>query len=440
MTKTISSREKLIPQTEMFDESILVREPSDENHQNVEKEEAQEQVQALGVDLQELEMQEAILQIVHVTTGRVRIRATNGNGKEFPSQKFIDIICDRLQQQEGIQQTNWHEQTQNLVIAFDHKILSISQILAILAEFGVKEQKMSEKQPSDPFAAWKSVEFWQEQGLDLIPLFAGLAITSRLGIGGLASIPIYMLTADVTRRIIAQIQKASCSKAEKLKSTKQAQKARSGSDQTKNSPTSQQVQRKKKTANNNSSSQNLVSKVEKVSTIEREINCKIEREDKINAVSQVSGLKPQPTKINYSIVHSIPGRIRFHIPRLTKDKAYARRLERLLKTEAHVNNVRVNCDAASVAIAFQPHSLNSSHWISFLELADEVIPETTTINITQLNTQLNTTVNTVIEPPSQLLQVDTSNQEVTTVNGIIADLKPPFINLLVDVVAKFPIA
>ncbi|BAZ38066.1 hypothetical protein NIES4101_40010 [Calothrix sp. NIES-4101] len=437
MTKTISSREKLIQQTEVFDESFLVREPSDENHQNVEQEEAQKQVQTLGLDLQELEIQEAILQIVHVTTGRVRIRAINESGKEFLTQKLVDLICDRLQQQEGIQQTTWNEQTQNLVITFDHQGLSISQVLAILAEFGVKEQKMSEKQQSDPFAAWKSVEFWQEQGLDLIPLFTGLAITSRLGIGGLASIPIYMLTADVTRRIIAQIQKASFAKAEQPQASKQPS---SGSEKAKNSLTYQQVQRKQKTENNNSSSENLVSKVEKVSTIEREINRKIEREDKTNAVSQVSELKSQPAKINYSIVHSIPGRIRFHIPRLSKDKAYARRLERLLKTEAHVNNVRVNCDAASVAIAFQPPSLNTSHWISLLELADEVIPETSTINKTQLNTHLNTTVNRAIESSGQLLQVDTNNQELTTVNGIIADLKPPFINLLVDVVAKFPIA
>lgn len=55
---------------------------------------------------------------------------------------------------------------------------------------------------SDPFAAWKSAEFWQEQTISFIPLMAGLAVTSRLGISGLASIPVYMITADAARRVI----------------------------------------------------------------------------------------------------------------------------------------------------------------------------------------------------------------------------------------------
>ncbi|MEO3705099.1 HMA2 domain-containing protein [Trichormus azollae] len=54
----------------------------------------------------------------------------------------------------------------------------------------------------DAFAEWKSLDFWKKQSLDLIPLLTGLAVTGRIGIHGLAAIPVYMLTADATRRVI----------------------------------------------------------------------------------------------------------------------------------------------------------------------------------------------------------------------------------------------
>jgi Heavy metal associated domain 2 len=459
MTKTISSRERLNKQIKISPELISIRAQSDENRQSVKSEEAQKTVQALDMELQEIG-----LQIVHATTERVRICATDVSSKELDREssnssikEVIDAVCSIFQQREGIKQITWNEPTKSLVIAFDSQLLPLPQVLAILGEFGVKRQKgseeTSEKQKVDPFAAWKSAEFWKEQGLDLIPLFAGLAVTSRLAIGGLASIPVYMLTANITRRIIAYTQLALATETEKPKEIKkEAKKAVSRSEKkTHSSPsqvTSDKVLGKDKTEKNNSPSESLGSKVEKASTLERKVDHKLASEHQSNGAFKASGLTTRLAKINYSVVHSIPGRIRFNVPRIAKDRAYAKTLERLLKTEPHVTNVRINCDAASVAIAFQPSSLNASHWLGLLELADEVIPSTSQSNSTKLNRQLNTPENQtqVIESQTQLLPVDgieelTSDTVITAteVNSIVADLKPPFISLLIDVVAKFPL-
>jgi Heavy metal associated domain 2 len=476
MTKTISSRERLNDRVQISPELISnIRAQSDENHQSVKiEEEAQKTVQALKMELQEVG-----LQIVHATTERVRICASDSSSRELSNssiKELIDAICDRLQQREGIKQITWNEPTKSLVIDFNLHLLSLPQVLAILEEFGVKKQKgseessekqfkqSSEKQKVDPFAAWKSAEFWKEQGLDLIPLFAGLAVTSRLAIGGLASIPVYMLTANITRRIIAYTQLALATEIEKPKEAKKeikkAKKSVSRSEKkTHSSPsqvTSDKVLGKDKTEKNNSPSESLGSKVEKASTLERKVDHKLASEHQSNVVFKASGLTTRQAKINYSVVHSIPGRIRFNIPRIAQDRAYAKTLERLLKTEPHVTNVRINCDAASVAIAFEPSSLSKSHWFGLLELANQVIPSanqvasqaTSKTNLAKLNTQLNTSENQRegIELETQLLQVDliepvTSENLVTEtqVNSIIADLKPPFINLLIDVVTNFPL-
>ncbi len=474
MTKTISSRERLNKQVKISPESISnIRAQSDENRQSVKSEEAQKTVQALKTELQEVG-----LQIVHATTERVRICATDSS-KELGTElnqtlsnssikELIDAICSILQQQEGIKQITWNEPTKSLVIAFDSQLLSLPQVLVILEEFGVKRQKDSEKssenQKVDPFAAWKSAEFWQEQGLDLIPLFAGLAVTSRLAIGGLASIPVYMVTANITRRIIAYTQQALATETEKpkeiKKETKKAKKSVSGSEKKSHSSpsqvTSDKVLGKDKVEKNNSPSESLGSKVEKASTLERKVDHKLASEHQSNGVFKASGLTTRQAKINYSVVHSIPGRIRFNIPRIAKDRAYAKTLERLLKTEPNVINVRINCDAASVAIAFEPSSLSKSHWFGLLELANEVIPSanqlasqtTSKTNLAKLNTQLNTSENQRegIELETQLLQVDLIEPVTrenliteTQLNSIVADLKPPFINLLINVVAKFPL-
>jgi len=55
----------------------------------------------------------------------------------------------------------------------------------------------------------------------------------------------------------------------------------------------------------------------------------------------------------YTLVHSVPGRIRLRMPRLAGDRDYARRLEGLLNADEYVLGVRVNRTAASIAIRYQ---------------------------------------------------------------------------------------
>ena len=55
---------------------------------------------------------------------------------------------------------------------------------------------------------------------------------------------------------------------------------------------------------------------------------------------------------DYTIVHSVPGRIRLRIPRLQTESAFAHRLEKLLLTQDIVLGVRLNRAASSIAIRY----------------------------------------------------------------------------------------
>ncbi|MFN6572281.1 HMA2 domain-containing protein [Dendronalium sp. ChiSLP03b] len=68
----------------------------------------------------------------------------------------------------------------------------------------------------------------------------------------------------------------------------------------------------------------------------------------------------QPAKVDYSIVHAIPGRVRFHIPQIASDPKYVQRLETLLKADPAVRSERVNKDAASIAIAYETEMLRDA--------------------------------------------------------------------------------
>lgn len=59
----------------------------------------------------------------------------------------------------------------------------------------------------------------------------------------------------------------------------------------------------------------------------------------------------------YTIVHSVPGRIRLRIPRLQMDAAFAKRLESLLLTQDIVLGVRMNRTASSIAIRYDGANL-----------------------------------------------------------------------------------
>jgi Heavy metal associated domain 2 len=365
---------------------------SDEfHHQNLESKEALPMVEALVQELQ----------IVHATAGRIRIRTTDGSSIVLNSPSLKSLLS--AISQVGVSEATWNKQTQSLVISFDPKLLSLAQMLAILGEFGIKGQsdEASESKP-DVFAAWKSVEFWKEQGIDLIPLFTGLAVTSGLGISGLVSIPVYMVTANVARRAISHLQ-----------------------------PLLAQASLNDASNVSVSTNNNRIS----LSSVQPSLS-KLENSSRIEAPTS-SGIVE---KVNYSVVHAIPGRIRFHVPRIAKDAAYGKRLERLIKQEADVTSVRVNSDAASIAIAYQSSELTLAHWVSLIQLADEVVVPT----IQNIDKKLAPS-STVITSQSQQERITSvtntiTNLPVTTdANSIVANFKPSFLKTLLSFAANYPL-
>lgn len=262
------------------------------------------------------------LQIIHAIPGRVRIRAIEDS---FNSR--LETISQYLRQQDGVKEVAINQQTGSLVVNFDEVHLSLPQVLRLLQQFGIHQRQISP--PEDAFAEWKSLLFWKEQSISLIPLITGLAVTGGLGIKGLVAIPVYIIAADATRWVIDYLEPQVTPSA--------------------------------------------------VSATEF-------------PEEQYSEVAAPPAKIAYSVVHTIAGRIRFHVPRIAEDGAYGWRLEKLLKTDAQVVSVRVNYDAASIAIsyavpeapAYQPSDINISHWVNLMELALQTHPPSNSVETTEL--------------------------------------------------------
>ncbi|MDZ8050370.1 MAG: HMA2 domain-containing protein [Aulosira sp. ZfuVER01] len=342
MTKTISSRDRLSPQPQESSGLISAQTESDERKLNNESRvtEAQSNVQ-LSLEG---------WRIVHASNGRIRIRAQEGG---LESQ--LEAISQYLQQYQGVREVTANADTGSLAIAFDPNRLSLPQILAKLQEFGIHQIESASN--ADLFAEWKSVDFWKEQTISLIPLMTGLAVTRGLGIAGVASIPVYMIAANATRWVIGS------------------------------------------------------------------------REPEISR-SQISNSKStqfssDDETIAYSVVHAIPGRIRLNLPRIAKDRAYGRRLERLLKTDAQVTSVRINYSAASVAIAYQDSEISLDYWVNLMELALQTHPQTKPVK-------------TIEQPPVTQL-TETLEDKSPEISSLWANMKPSAMSYSLAFMANFPL-
>jgi Cu2+-exporting ATPase len=72
------------------------------------------------------------------------------------------------------------------------------------------------------------------------------------------------------------------------------------------------------------------------------------------------------SKIAYSVVHAVTGRVRFRVPLLAKDAEYANRLHRLIQLDTRVTEVRIQRQSASIAISYRVNDLNDSAMRSHL--------------------------------------------------------------------------
>lgn len=78
-----------------------------------------------------------------------------------------------------------------------------------------------------------------------------------------------------------------------------------------------------------------------------------ERKGKFAVVEKNAHQLTQPPRVPYSVVHAIPGRLRFRVPRLLYDADYAQRLQVLLEADALVTSIRINRAAASIVIIYK---------------------------------------------------------------------------------------
>ncbi|MGK7917846.1 MAG: HMA2 domain-containing protein [Prochloraceae cyanobacterium] len=78
-----------------------------------------------------------------------------------------------------------------------------------------------------------------------------------------------------------------------------------------------------------------------------------------NSSSAVQEIGASETNLQgYTIAHAVPGRVRLQMPQLATDADFARRLQQALKLDEHVNHVRINRAAASLAINYNTQGLS----------------------------------------------------------------------------------
>jgi hypothetical protein len=97
----------------------------------------------------------------------------------------------------------------------------------------------------------------------------------------------------------------------------------------------------------------------------------------------------QHSAVDYSIVHAIPGRIRFHVPQIASDRQYVQRLENLLKADPVVTSERINREAASVAITYKTATLENSKERSHSVVEDTITHLTSLIQSANAETSRN---------------------------------------------------
>ncbi|WP_434221882.1 HMA2 domain-containing protein [Limnospira platensis CENA597] len=156
-----------------------------------------------------------------------------------------------------------------------------------------------------------------EEVVTILPVLAGLLVTSRLQLRGAQALMVNLLMAAIIRQLVRQLKQEAKANSPATNSTQ----AESPNNHQDNSPTATTTQTE-----------------------------------------------------DYTIVHSIPGRLRLRIPRLMTDVLYAKRLEKLLSDEQRVKSVRINRTAASLIIQYDPAGVSElelgMYLVSILELAE----------------------------------------------------------------------
>lgn len=169
----------------------------------------------------------------------------------------------------------------------------------------------------------QSGEFWQEQLTTIIPIVAGLLIVRALKLQGLWTIPVYVIAASFTRKLMQQMERDFVMPLAVAETTGESKLRVSQSE--------------------NKASQNG----EKSPSIQPDIIA-------ASQPLQSDNNGDLGNAIAYRLAHAIPGRLRFHVDRIATDSQYARRLEQLAQEDAWVTSLRINRKAASVTFTYAP--------------------------------------------------------------------------------------
>lgn len=258
-------------------------------------------------------------EILHSVANRVRLRALDTKTKDK-----LTAIAQHLRSKAGIQTVRINQDTGNLVITYDQNIVSGSQVQQLLEPFGITQEITApELLGSD------SYNQTLKRLSSFIPPVVAIAAVRGLGIYGWQALAAYIVTTNVTRGVMNQLDLP----LPRL-------------------PENKQVKEKgNQTVGNKFPTPVSIAGIKTVQS--RELN-----------------------ESHYRIIHQIPGRIRLSIKRVKQDLDYVKQLENLTQWDNRITSVRVNPESGSVVINYRTGTpsntgkmpLNTAELSALLEL------------------------------------------------------------------------
>lgn len=209
----------------------------------------------------------------------------------------IEAAAPTLRQQEGVRQVRINKQTGSLLVNFDPDRVQLSQLWEGLQQWGISQvEAASENGQSD-----RCLQAY-EQVLSFVPSIIGILVTRWLGVQGWKIVPTYLLSAGTTRQFMNQLDLGL-----------PAFLAGEGSQ-----PTTDQAS----------------GQLALPSEVDNQVGCEV--------------------------VSAVPGRIRFHVPRVANDTDYAERLRQLAQADDKITAIRINRLSRSVVLTYESHRLSDT--------------------------------------------------------------------------------
>lgn len=149
------------------------------------------------------------MQVVHTTPGRVRVKACKQN-IDIPTLK---AIAQQLQEQESIYEVKLNYTTGSMVVSFDIRTMSLSQLWEILEDLNIDDRTPAltsttteALENKSPRSANTAVTLAADLIDALVPTIACMLVNQKLRTSGWRSLPVSVITSKLTRGIIAQLK------------------------------------------------------------------------------------------------------------------------------------------------------------------------------------------------------------------------------------------